>query len=103
LTHDLLRTILETLGATMRRVLISALEGNTFFAQIHLTTGAGEEIVDSRPSDAIALALRMDAPIYVLPTVLEKAKAVELATTDEERLKRWLEDVDPSELGKYEM
>jgi bifunctional DNase/RNase len=103
LTHDLLRAIIETLGTRLQQVLICALEGNTFFAQIHLMTGAGEKIVDSRPSDAIALALRMDAPIYVLPTVLEKAKAVELATTDEERLRRWLEEVDPSELGNYEM
>ncbi len=103
LTHDLLRSVLDTLDSTVERIVISALEGNTFFARIHLGTQAGEEVIDSRPSDAIALALRMDAPIFVLPTVLEKAKAVELATTDEERLRRWLEEVDPSELGKYEM
>lgn len=103
LTHDLLRSVLETLGSSVQRILISELEGNTFFAQIHLLTAAGEQVIDSRPSDAIALALRTDAPIFVLPTVLEKAKAVELATSDEERLRKWLEDVDPSELGKYEM
>ncbi len=103
LTHDLLRSVLVELDSTVERIVICALEGNTFFARIHLLTAAGEKVVDSRPSDAIALALRMDAPIFVLPTVLEKAKAVELATTDEERLRKWLEEVDPSELGKYEM
>ena len=57
------------------------------------------------PSDAVALAVRVDAPIFVLRTVLEKAQAIELATqaTDEERLRKWLEEISPDELGKYTM
>lgn len=103
LTHDLLRTTLDTLGASVEKILISALEESTFFAQIFLTTGDGQKVLDARPSDAIALALRVEAPIFVVPSVLEKAKAVEIATDDEERLKKWLEDVDPEDLGKYTM
>lgn len=103
LTHDLLRSMLEALGSSVREILISELKENTFYAQIHLDTPNGEKVVDSRPSDAIALALRAEAPIFVLPDVLDQAKAVELATSDEERLRKWLEDVDPEELGKYEM
>lgn len=107
LTHDLLRATLDMLGASVEKVLINALEESTFFAQIFLDTPGGdpprETVLDARPSDAIALALRAGAPIFVLPAVLEKAKAVELATTDEDRLRKWLEDVDPSELGKYTM
>jgi bifunctional DNase/RNase len=103
LTHDLLRTSLEILGAKVNQVLISGLEESTFFAQIFLATPVDEKILDARPSDAIALALRVNAPIFVLPAVLEKAKAVELATNDEDRLRKWLEEVDPSELGQYKM
>lgn len=103
LTHDLLRSLLDTLDSSVREILISELKDNTFYAQIHLTTPSGEKVIDSRPSDAIALALRVEAPIFVLPDVLDKAKAVELATSDEERLRKWLEDVDPEDLGKYEM
>ena len=103
LTHDLLRSLLDTLDSSVREILISELKDNTFYAQIHLTTPSGEKVIDSRPSDAIALALRVEAPIFVLPDVLDKAKAVELATSDEERLRKWLEAVDPEDLGKYKM
>jgi bifunctional DNase/RNase len=103
LTHDLLRSTLELLGASVEKILISALEESTFFAKIFLATRDGERILDARPSDAIALALRVESPIFVVPSVLEKARAVELATDDEERLRKWLEEIDPSELGKYEM
>ena len=61
--------------------------------------------IDARPSDAIALALRTDAPIFVLRSVMEKAQAVDLATeaSDEEKLKKWLEEISPEELGKWTM
>ena len=103
LTHDLLKDLLETVGASVSKILISALEESTFFAQIHLEVDSEEKILDARPSDAIALALRVEAPIFVLPDVLEEAKAVKLAIHDEDRLRQWLEDIDPAELGKYEM
>lgn len=103
LTHDLLRDLLEAVGASVSKILISALEESTFFAQIYLEFENEEKILDARPSDAIALALRVEAPIFVLPAVLEEAKAVNLAIDDEQRLRKWLEDIDPAELGKYEM
>jgi hypothetical protein len=104
LTHDLLRSALETLGAQVHKVVISDLEDNTFFARIHVDHGGQAIELDSRPSDAIALALRAEVPIFVLRPVLEKAKAVNLATTsDEEKLKKWLEEADPEDLGKYTM
>ena len=105
MTHDLMCSLVEDLGATVERILISDLRENTFYAQIHLKEDSRELRVDSRPSDALALALRVDAPIFVLPAVLEQAEAVDLAGKlgDEERLKKWLEEADPEDLGKYKM
>jgi uncharacterized protein len=105
MTHDLLRSMLEQLGARVEKIVISDLRDNTFFALIHLRREESSITIDARPSDAIALALRTNAPIYVLRTVMEKAQAVDLATqaTDEEKLKKWLEQISPEELGKYTM
>ncbi len=105
MTHDLMQTFLSDLGATLDKVLICDLRENTFYAEIHLTTGSRSLTVDSRPSDALALALRTEAPIFVRRSVLEKANAVDLAGRlgDEERLKKWLEEVQPEDLGKYKM
>jgi len=106
MTHDLLHSTLASLGATVEKVLISELRDNTFYAVVHLLAGEGRQLaLDSRPSDALALALRTEAPIFVLETVLEAADAVELLRTDDdaERLKKWLERVDPDDLGKYTM
>ncbi len=105
MTHDLMRAFLQDLGVTVTKILISDLRDNTFFAEIHLTFDQRELTIDSRPSDALALALRAEAPIFVRQTVLEKAQAIDLAggLEDDERLKKWLEDVSPDELGKYKM
>lgn len=105
MTHDLLRSTLEHLGAGVERVVICDLRENTFYALIHLLRKEERLTVDARPSDAIALALRTDAPIYVLRSVLEKAKAIDLLSTsaDEERLKKWLEEMGPDDLPKYTM
>jgi bifunctional DNase/RNase len=105
MTHDLLRATLEQLGARVEKVVISDLQDSTFFARIHLLREQGEIALDARPSDAIALALRTDAPIFVLRSVMEKAKADHLATqtSDEEKLKKWLEEISPEDLGKYTM
>ncbi|MDP3722082.1 MAG: bifunctional nuclease family protein [Candidatus Omnitrophota bacterium] len=71
LTHDLLRETIAQLGATLQRIVITKLEFNTFFAQLILQTKGGElREVDARPSDAIAVALRADAPIFVADDVL---------------------------------
>jgi uncharacterized protein len=105
MTHDLLRLVLEQLGATVEKIVISDLKESTFFAQIHLHQGDALVTVDARPSDAIALALRANAPIFVLRSVLDKAQAADLTTqaNDEEKLKKWLEEISPEELGKWTM
>jgi len=104
MTHDLLRSLIETLRARVERVVITDLRDNTFYALIHLLRGDERLAVDARPSDAMALALRTNAPIFVEDAVLEKsASGVEHESGETERLRRWLEQVDPEELGKYEM
>jgi bifunctional DNase/RNase len=105
MTHDLLRSVLEQLGGKVAKVVISDLKENTFFAVIHVQHRGGVVTIDARPSDAIALALRTDAPIFVLQGVLDQAQAVDLATktTDQEKLKKWLEEMSPEELGKWTM
>jgi bifunctional DNase/RNase len=105
MTHDLLKNVIEGLQARIRGIEITDLKDNTFFAVIRLDA-AGESLeIDSRPSDAMALALRAGAPIFVRKAVLEKSSSAEDEgdSQETERLRRWLETVDPSELGKYEM
>ena len=106
MTHDLLKNVIESLKANIQRVVITDLRDNTFFATIHLTRNGESLQIDSRPSDAMALALRAGAPIFVEQDVLTKSTGAgdEEGTAQEtERLRRWLETVDPEELGKYEM
>ena len=105
MTHDLLKNVLAELGASVERVVINDLKDNTFYARIHLSRGGTRLEVDSRPSDAIALALRSRAEIFVEQDVLEKSKSLrsESGEPDPERLKKWLEEVNPEELGKYKM
>ena len=105
MTHDLLKNLLSELDATVERIVINDLRDNTFFARIHLLRGDTRWNVDSRPSDAIALALRVDAEIFVEEEVLEKSKTLrpEGDETDPERLRKWLEEVNPEDLGKYRM
>ena len=91
------------LTGNLPTVAINDLVDNTFFAQIFVQVNREELIIDSRPSDAIALALRAEVPIYVAEAVLDKAKADDLGARDKEKLKKWLEEVDPDDLGKYTM
>ncbi len=105
MTHDLLRNMVRELSAKVERVEINDLRQNTFYATIHLSR-SGETIrIDARPSDAMALALRADAPIYVDVQVIEKSTSGsdEPAANEAERLRKWLEEVDPEEFGRYEM
>lgn len=74
LTHDLMRDVLSELGAKIERVMITELKDSTYFAELVLSVGEKAMVFDARPSDAIALALRASAPIYVAPQVLEQAK-----------------------------
>jgi len=104
MTHDLLRNVIEGLDAQIERVVITDLRDNTFFATIHLKRGEESLQIDARPSDAMALALRSDASIFVDPAVLSKSSSENTSDSEEtERLRRWLENVDPEELGQYEM
>jgi bifunctional DNase/RNase len=105
MTHDLLRNIITDLDGRVDRVVVSDLKENTFYAIVHLTVRGERIAVDARPSDAIALALRTRAPILVEETVIENAKTVDFAAerTDNDRLQKWLESLDPQELGKYKM
>lgn len=105
MTHDLLRNIIGDLNARVDRVVVSDLKDNTFYALIYLTAGGETVAVDARPSDALALALRTQAPIFVEDHVIDHARGLDLSPerTDTERLQRWLESLDPEELGKYKM
>ena len=87
------------------RVVINDLRDSTFFAQIRVITGERTLELDARPSDAIALALRTRAPIFVEDTVIDNAKTVDFMpeTNDADRLHKWLESLDPDDLGKYKM
>jgi bifunctional DNase/RNase len=104
MTHDLLKSVIQGLKAKVQSVVITDLRDNTFFAKIELQRNGESLSVDARPSDAMALALRTESPIFVDPQVLDKSESSPDGDSDEtERLRRWLETVDPEELGKYEM
>ena len=89
----------------MQKVVVSDLKEGTFYAVIHLIVGGEFVAIDARPSDAIALALGVRAPIFAEDTVIDNAKQLDVspATGDSERLQTWLEGLDPEELGKYKM
>jgi uncharacterized protein len=105
LTHDLLKETIALLDAVVDRVVITRLHENTFYAEIHLLVGGRPVVIDSRPSDAIALALRTSSPVFVEEEVLEKSRAQDASeeTQNHERLRKWLEEADPDSLGKYKM
>ncbi len=107
MTHDLIKNILEETEATVLRIVVNDLKDITFYAEIYLSLNGNEVAIDSRPSDAIALALRVDAPIYVAKKVLEEARSIDLTdpelADDKEKWKEWLEDLRPEDFGKYEM
>lgn len=105
MTHDLLHNVLGALGAEVDKIVVNDLRENTYFALIHLRISGREHVIDSRPSDALALALRVGAPIFVEESVLEQAKTNEgeRDLSDSERLRKWFENLDPDEFSKYEM
>ena len=105
MTHDLLRNVIADLDGRVDRVVISDLKENTFYAIVHLTVRGERVAIDARPSDAIALALRAHSPILVEESVIDSAKTVDFTTerADSDRLQKWLESLDPNDLGKYNM
>ncbi|MBE9546315.1 MAG: bifunctional nuclease family protein [Proteobacteria bacterium] len=110
MTHDLLHSILKNLDVEMTRIEITDLKNNTFFANICLLKGGNNVVVDSRPSDAIALALRANVPIFVDEKVIEKSRSVDMGKEKvdldklkEDKLREFLENLSPEDFGKYKM
>ena len=111
LTHDLLRTVIENLGAGVERVTVVDLRESTFFATIALKLGERVDLIDSRPSDALALAIRTGSPIYVAEQVFEKSRQVDasassdstLDVSDQSKVAEFLENLPPDQFGKYKM
>ena len=105
MTHDLLRNVIQNLHGSVQKIVVSDLKENTFYALIYLSLNGETVAIDARPSDAIALALRTRSPILVEETVIDNAKTVDFASerADSDRLQKWLESLDPEELGKYKM
>jgi bifunctional DNase/RNase len=113
MTHDLIKNILTSLNARVSKVVVNDLRENTFYAIIQLRLGSSDITVDSRPSDAIALALRVGAPIFVDEDVIAKAKTVEVPASkepegpggrvdDPAKIKEWLESLKPADFDKLE-
>lgn len=106
MTHDLVRNLIQNLNAELERVVITELKDDTFFAVLRLRQGSEQVLIDARPSDAIALALRFDCPIYVAPEVLELARVTSSSAGDSqgsEHLRGWLEGLNDEDLGRYKM
>jgi bifunctional DNase/RNase len=105
LTHDLIKTLLLGLNTVIRKVVVSELRDETFYAVIWLDREGDIISIDARPSDALALALRLDCPIYVEDTVLKTSKATSSVSdkVPNDELRRWLEGLDDKDLGHYKM
>lgn len=109
MTHDLMKNLMDQLGVKLAKVEICDLRDNTFFAIMYLILQGKEFSMDARPSDAIALALRTQAPIYVEEQVIQKSKTVDLGNKEEiqsEEGKKWteiLESLTSDDFGKYKM
>ena len=107
MTHDLLRNFARGLGAEVTRVVVSDLRGDTFFATVWLKQGEEPLTIDARPSDAIALALRVDCPIFVSERVMTRTRenGVEAGASNvnAEQLRQWLENLNEDDTGQYKM
>lgn len=105
MTHDLIKTVLLGLGTGVRKVVVSELKDDTFYAVIWLDRNGDLISVDSRPSDALALALRLDCPIYVDDSVLKTSQRSNAASDkiNNEEWRRWLESLNDEDLGRYKM
>ncbi len=93
MTHDLMRNILESLDAKVVKIVINDLKNNTFYALIHILIASQEIVVDSRPSDAIALALRTSSPIFVDEKVLDSAGHFDAKATKKDGSDKWIDDL----------
>jgi hypothetical protein len=105
MTHDLLKNVLMGLGAHLRKVVVTDLRNDTFYAVIWAERNGDLISIDSRPSDALALALRMDCPIFVDDVVLRNSKVAGASAdkTSSEELRKWLEGLNDEDTGRYKM
>lgn len=105
MTHDLIKNLLMGLGGGVRKVVVSDLQDDTFYAMIWVERNGEMIAIDSRPSDALAVALRLDCPIYVEDDVLSSSKNVAAVSdkANSEELRRWLENLGDEDLGQYKM
>src|SRR3989338_5483104 len=104
MTHDLIKNIIDGMAAKVNHIVINDLRDNTFYATISLSINNHVVNIDSRPSDAIAVALRAEAPIYVAEKVIDMAKGIEISNrediNDSEKWKNWLENLKPEDFGR---
>ena len=110
MTHDLFNECLKVLAVTVNKIVIADIRNNTFFANIYLSKEGQNFTIDARPSDAIALALRAHAPIFVDETVIEKSRSVDfgikisdLDKMKEDKIKEFLENLSAEDFGKHKM
>lgn len=109
MTHDLLRSMMESIDVRVNKVEVCDLRDNTYYALIHLTHNGKKISIDARPSDALALSLRVKAPIFVAEEVISKSKQIDLTAEAEDKSeqgKKWqeiLEKLNPEDFGKYKM
>ncbi len=99
MTHDLIHRVLKTLDSQVMKIVVNDLKENTYYAVIHLNRRGEEILIDSRPSDAIAIALAAEAPIFVSEDVIEKARTIDFEK-EGDQLKEWLEKLNPDDF-KY--
>ncbi len=109
MTHDLLKNMMEMMDVKVLRVEVCDLKNNTYYALVHFRHGDQEMAIDARPSDALALSLRVKAPIFVASEVIKQSSQINLKAEPEdksEKGKKWqeiLEGLDPDDFGKYKM
>jgi hypothetical protein len=105
MTHDLMRNLTRGLNAVVRKVVVSELRDETFYAVIWMEQEGETVTLDARPSDAIALALRFDCPIYASRAVLDNARKMAESTpaTNSDEMRRWLENLNDDDMGRYKM
>ena len=105
MTHDLMKNLITDMAGEVNHILVSELKDNTFYRAINMVSNGATLNIDSRPSDAIALALRVKAPIYVNETVIEAAKSLDLPDTskhnteEKDQWRKWIDNIKPQDFG----
>lgn len=102
ITHDLVKNLIEKLGFQVSKIEVTDLHNDTFYASMHLKKEGEEYVLDARPSDAIAIAIRTGSPIFVNEEVINKSKSIDI-DDDKAKLEKLLEDMTESDFGKYKM